>query len=126
MGTKSGKVGAESEVTTEEAVDAVASPPPVKREPEKDRCVPYYNPISINTRFFVGQQASYSYFSSGKYIACTDEQKASVENVLRYYGEDKVEAWRGDDRDTEYVAKSTGFRTFNSKAQRDHMDFYNL
>jgi len=59
-------------------------------------------------------------------VACTDEQRAAAENVLRYYGEDKVEAWQGEDRDTEFVSKSTGFRTFNSKAQKAHMDYFNL
>lgn len=113
---------------TESSVEAgeESSPAPEKSKKKDERCTVYYNPICINTRFFVGQQASYSYFSNGRYVACTDEQRAAAENVLRYYGEDKVEAWQGEDRDTEFVAKSTGFRTFNSKAQKAHMDYFNL
>jgi hypothetical protein len=110
-----------SETKSVTSVDA-----PVTKAPDNERCTVYYNPISVNTRFFVGQQSSYSYFSNGRYVACTDEQKAAAESVLRYYGEDKVEAWQGDDRDTEYVAKSTGFRTRNSKAQKAHMEYFNL
>lgn len=123
MAAKPGNVS-EPTATVEAVVEESAKP--VKAAPEADRCTVYYSPISVNARFFVGQAQTYSYFSNGKYVACTDEQKAAVENVLRYYGEDKVEAWRGDDRDTEYVSRSTGFRTFNSKAQRDHMDYFNL
>lgn len=123
MSTKSVKpqAVASDEVVVEEQVSSAA--PADKKD---DRCRVYYNPICINTRFFVGQQSSYSYFANGRYVACTDEQRAAAEAVLRYYGEDKVEAWQGDDRDTEYVSKQTGFRTFNSKAQKAHMDYFNL
>lgn len=95
-------------------------PPPVVATSDPEYPVPFYNPRVIDERFSMPGTAYRLRFANGRFIARNPEEADAASNALRFYGADKPDLWRGDDRKSEWVCKRCGFRTLNDNAKEDH------
>lgn len=95
-------------------------PEPQEAGPASEYPIPFYNPIVIDERFAMPGSSYRLRFANGRFFARNSEETEAVSAALRFYGADKAEQWRGDDRKSEWVCKKCGFRTMNDTAKEDH------
>jgi hypothetical protein len=102
----------------------VIGPDPVTVPVPSPYPVVYYNPKIIDERFFVEGNPYAVRFTSGRFVARDAVEEKSVRAALAAYGRNKPDRWRGDDRNKEWVDRSTGFRTFNDAVKDDFEQYH--